>query len=350
MRLSVAVMAHPARERHVAWLVDRLGIGGDRVAWDPHPAPSANPERRWATGEAAWNLFDPDADWHLVVQDDITACGHLPEALAKALDHVPTECAVSAYFGAVRPLPAETERIAREADRVGASWLRMRQVWWGQAIALPTGAIPGMVAWCRQRKRWRYDTRIGEYVKRRLKWDTWYMWPSLVDHAPMRSLIGNPDGRHAHRAHRGSALGLAWDGPVVASASISTGKVNAMSHDPFRPHRVYTKRRQPTVEPPLTQPEAQTEAKEPVEALQGVVPADAVTPQVHVDPVEKTTDETPPIPDFSGLNPEPIVPPKPTTRDNAATWRAYAAARGVEGAETMTKAQLVQHVKDADAR
>lgn len=69
------------------------------------------------------------------------------------------------------------------------------------------------------------------------------------------------------------------------------------------------------------------------------------TPQVHLDPIEHPpVDEVPPVPDTSTMEPAPA---KPTTRDSAADWRAYGAAMGVDGAEKMTKAQLVAHFKDS---
>src|SRR5690606_25850971 len=60
---------HPTRKEQVEDLQAML----DRdvpVAWDPNPEPSPDPQRRWATGRAAWELHDADADWHLVIQDD----------------------------------------------------------------------------------------------------------------------------------------------------------------------------------------------------------------------------------------------------------------------------------------
>src|SRR5690606_20533277 len=59
--LSVSIMAHPARAGFVSELAARLDDAP--VAWDTDGV-------RWHTGRRAWELHDPTADWHLVVQDD----------------------------------------------------------------------------------------------------------------------------------------------------------------------------------------------------------------------------------------------------------------------------------------
>src|SRR5690606_32431577 len=90
LRLSAAIMAHPIRKEQVKELQAML----DRpvpVAWGPNPEPSPDPQRRWATRRAAWELHDPTADWHLVIQDDAIVCQDFLAGLEAALTELGPE-------------------------------------------------------------------------------------------------------------------------------------------------------------------------------------------------------------------------------------------------------------------
>lgn len=209
--LSASIMAHPDRAAFVDELQSKLGRELP-VAWDPKPV-STNPQQRWLNGETAWRMADPGADWHLVLQDDVTPCTDLLDGLTKALDHVPERTVVSAYFSHIRPFPARTISAGGKADREGASWIRSRFVWWGQAICVPVPAIEPMLAMGRKRHE-AYDRRIGLHFRAQ-RWECWHPHPSLVEHRDCDSLIGHKRGRQAYRLLQGSALDVDWGGPVV---------------------------------------------------------------------------------------------------------------------------------------
>ena len=210
MRLSAAIMAHPARDAHVTELQAAL----DRpvpVAWDSNPVPSADPERRWATGRAAWEAHDPDADWHMVIQDDALVAPDLLAGLERALTELGPEGLVSAYTGAGRAHQGAVKRALYHAGRLGHSWLSTWSLNWGVAIIAPTHTIGGMLEWCSARPGRNYDLRIGQYYRDIQGWRTWHPYPSLVDHRDdVDSLIGHGAGRIAHRMHSGSALDIDW--------------------------------------------------------------------------------------------------------------------------------------------
>jgi hypothetical protein len=214
MRLSASVMAHPAREAQVGDLLAALGRDVP-VAWDPKP-PSLDAAQRWATGRAAWELADPDADWHLVLQDDAVPCPDLLDGLAKGLDHVPANTVVSCYFSHVRPFPARTIATGSQAERMGAAWIDSRFVWWGVALAIPVREIRAMLAMGDKRHE-AYDRRIGLHFRSQ-RWRCWHPFPSLVDHRDDESLCGHKPGRTAYRFRTGSALNVDWGGPVVEMA------------------------------------------------------------------------------------------------------------------------------------
>lgn len=211
MHLSAAVMAHPARDTEVEELLGEL----DRdipVAWDNGGAPSPDPQRRWATGMAAWEMHNADADWHMVIQDDAVVCPDLLAGLEAALSEIGPEGLVSAYTGTGRPDQHNVQRALAHATDKGHAWLSTYSLNWGVAIIAPVHTIPDMLEWCSQpgRATTNYDMRIGQYYRDILGWRTWYTHPSLVDHRDDESLIGHGGSRVAHIHHQASALGIDW--------------------------------------------------------------------------------------------------------------------------------------------
>ena len=115
MRLSASIMAHPARSGEVAELVAAL----DRevpIYWDNEGPPSGKADRVWRTARGAWELADPAADWHALIQDDALVCRDLLAGLELALEHVPPDAVVSGYLGTGRTVPIRWEALARAAE------------------------------------------------------------------------------------------------------------------------------------------------------------------------------------------------------------------------------------------
>jgi len=215
-------MAHPRRDHLVPHLVEDLGITDDKVVWD-----TAN--NRWHTGRRAMASYDPDCDWHVVVQDDAIVCADFLEGMAQALEYVPDDCIVQPYVGTGRPIQGYVQQAVDQADAEGACWIEMRGMNWGVAVAVPTWTIESMLVWCDRRTWPNYDKRVGQYYLSKLAWSTWYTWPSLVDHMdPERdgeaSLVSHGGGRIAHRflGRETSALSIDWSGPVVRTRGVGT--------------------------------------------------------------------------------------------------------------------------------
>src|SRR5690606_31733722 len=99
-------MAHPARRAWVTELHDQLG---------PVPAAWDQRNNEWDTGARAWRLHDPDADWHLVLQDDAILCPNFADRLHATLAQAPTG-PVSLYIGTGRPRQTQVQRALRDAD------------------------------------------------------------------------------------------------------------------------------------------------------------------------------------------------------------------------------------------
>ena len=214
MRVSASIMAHPDRARYVKELRDALDRPVE-IYWDDNGPPSGNAERVWNVAREAWSLFDPAADYHVLIQDDAVPCGDYLAGLEKALEFVPDGAVVSPYLGTGRMAPARWDVLTVRADAVHASWVRGERVMWGVSLAVPTADIPAMIEWSSRRGGVPDDMRVGGWAKRNDR-EVWYTWPSLVDHLSIPSLTKHRAAdRVARKWHYGSALDLSWSGPVV---------------------------------------------------------------------------------------------------------------------------------------
>lgn len=218
MRLSASVMAHPDRILQVGELTHRL----DRpvpIHWDNEGPPSGNSDRVWRTARGGWLLADPEADWHVLIQDDAWPCEDFLAGLERALEFVPPDATVSPYLGKGGMAADRWSKIGAEADRRGASFVRSASLMWGVTICLPVYAIPDMIERANLMAGVPDDMRVSGWTKRRHA-EVWYPWPSLVDHRPVPSITKHRAAdRRAVRHHTGSALDLDWAGPVVLDPS-----------------------------------------------------------------------------------------------------------------------------------
>lgn len=219
MKVSASIMAHPDRTEFVEELADSL----DRevpVAWDNEGPPSGKGDRVWRTARSAWQMFDPAADFHVLIQDDALVCEDFLAGLEVALEHVPDHALVSMYLGQGRNVPARWGVMANKARTTGASWVRSYTLMWGVSLAVPTRFIPDMIKWCDRKAGMPDDMRVGRWFQRQ-KIDTWYTWPSLADHRRTESLTKHRQvERVAVHHHKGSALELDWSGPTVMDPMI----------------------------------------------------------------------------------------------------------------------------------
>lgn len=184
--VSMALMAHPRR----AALVDELRaqVPDAEVVWDKHHS-------LWDTGRRALLAHDPQADYHVVLQDDAVLCAEFTDGIRHALAAVPDGHPVSFYVGQVRPNEPFVRRQVNAALKGGAPWIVMKGPWWGVAIAVPTADVPELVEHGDISNLRSYDVRISDFYNRQ-GIDCWYTQPSLVDHrADVDSLTTTRRGR-----------------------------------------------------------------------------------------------------------------------------------------------------------
>lgn len=170
---------------------------------------------RHETGYRALAAFNPECTHHLVIQDDVVPCRDLIAGVERALKWCPQDVPVSMYVGRVRPFSRAVDNVVARAE--GASWLTMKGVYWGPAVAVPTVLLPDLLAWYRSSKTTNYDRRMSKWFERR-RIRCWYTWPNLVEHRGDDSLAhGTTAERRSHwfvGADK-SALDIDWSGPVV---------------------------------------------------------------------------------------------------------------------------------------
>ena len=214
--LSAALMAHPDRREQVQEILARLDRPVE-VTWD-------RIHDLWDTGRRAMLAYDPAADYHVVIQDDVLVPRDLLAGLEKALTHVPAGHPVCGYIGRLRPWPERMSQLTAKAARQNASWVVMPEPMWGPLICVPTACIEEMVQFCDGLDMRNYDLRVSRYFKEKGV-DVWFPWPSIVDHADGPSLIigrsatDRRTGRNriAYRfcGEETSLLDVDFSGPVV---------------------------------------------------------------------------------------------------------------------------------------
>lgn len=222
MRISASIMAHPVRRAEVDALLAALGTSHEiSVTWDTEGAPSGNADRVWRNARTGWQLHDPAADWHVLLQDDAVPCADLLAGLERALAFVPQDVVVSPYLGTGRTVPIRWEAMARAADTAGAHWVRSLKLMWGVCLVMPVPLIPEMITYSDRRAGVPDDMRVAGWAEKTGR-EVWYPWPSLVDHLQVASLTKHRAAdRRARRHHVGSALGIDWSGHAVTDPMLA---------------------------------------------------------------------------------------------------------------------------------
>ena len=209
--LSVAIMAHRKRADWVPLLEEQVPQA--QVVWDTK-------SDRWDTGARSLLAYDPDAEWHMVIQDDSLLPPDFYEGVRRMLKFVEPERPVGLYYGRVRPRSLDTENLVRRAQRENASFIVHNGPWWGVGIVLPTKHIRDIVMWGDAHPGIpNYDRRISRWYSEK-QIPCYYTVPSLIEHRTENnpSLVPGRTGQN-RRAWQfvgpQSALDVDWSRPVI---------------------------------------------------------------------------------------------------------------------------------------
>jgi len=221
VKVSFSIMAHPDRAEHVHRILAAMGDVEVPIASDNEGSPSGNADRVWRNARAAWLMHEPDADWHVLLQDDAVLCRDFAAGMNEALRHVQGPAVVSPYLGNGRTVPTRWETLAATADARGATWIRTSKLMWGVSIAIPTLLISDMIKHADTRAGVPDDMRVAGWAEKN-GIDVWYTWPSLVDHRQVPSLTKHrAHDRYARRHHTESAMSIDWTGPVITDTMLT---------------------------------------------------------------------------------------------------------------------------------
>jgi hypothetical protein len=178
-------MAHVDRADQASALAESVGAD---IAWDSLLLDYGEV----VNGDRAWAMRDPDADWHIVLQDDAVPVDGFLEHAANALAHA--DGMVSFYLGTGRPQQVAVGIAVAEADRRGAAWLQSTNLFWGVAVAMRTKYVDEFLAWGGPRVTiGTYDKRLSIFAHASYQ-QVSYTLPCLVDHADGPSLVDHPWG------------------------------------------------------------------------------------------------------------------------------------------------------------
>lgn len=187
--VSVAVMAHPSRQKMVGGLLDALDRPA-QVVWDMH-------NDRWETGTRALQTYVPNSTHHLVIQDDAVPCRDLVAGVERLLPLIPDGCPMVLYTGVYRKFISEMNQAYMQKP---FDWLLTPGILWGVGVVVPTSDISDIISYCEGRPEQNYDMRMSRYYENVKKCWVWAPIPSLVDHRDGPSLVaGRKGGRRAWR-------------------------------------------------------------------------------------------------------------------------------------------------------
>jgi hypothetical protein len=192
MKISAAIMAHESRINRIDYLLETLG--DVPVFMDYGKIGDPGNLGPWGNAKRAWKAFDPKADFHMVVQDDVVFGKRFIERLVGLLSKYGPEYAYCLFANANGPQKDDEFRTALKRPQ---GIIIHKELYSAVAVALPTGIIKKMIPFAdkaeydRGRGTWLDDdARISEYLKH-IEMKVIYPIPSLVNHNKrLNSLIG----------------------------------------------------------------------------------------------------------------------------------------------------------------
>jgi hypothetical protein len=188
LKLSISIMAHPKRKDFIPYLQEKLG---------KCPVSFDEGFGLWENAKHAWKMYDPKADYHLVIQDDAIICDNFmerasetirqSEALFKNRPHL-----INFYYDALLT-PSNAKEIIKQ------KYIIRSKICWAVAICVPTSLINEMIAFCDSLNIPQDDEKITAFMRSK-KLKCYFPIPSLIDHrTEENSLIGNIGQRKAWR-------------------------------------------------------------------------------------------------------------------------------------------------------
>jgi hypothetical protein len=175
------------------------------------------------TWRAALELADPTADYHLILQDDVTVCPDFEETVLKIIGNIKAACPVLPHLALYCP-----KRIIAEMRGSSVNFVRLMGGAWGQAHMYPVSRIQEFLEYdaANFKPDWNTDDGRLEIWSMDTREPIWATAPSLVQHlGANESTIGfsNKNKVAAWFAEE-SPLGMKWNPSLFVDGSASSLK------------------------------------------------------------------------------------------------------------------------------
>lgn len=183
IKLSISVMAHPSREKYFSELRERLD----------NPRFSIDKKNNLIENcKASWKMYDPKADFHVVIQDDAIVCSHFRERAEQFI----TEREAERVYNQEPPQAYNffLKRERNENLKYPDGYVIDNVVRGGVAVCMPVNMIePMLVEFDKQTDPFD-DGRITVFMRKN-RYKCLFSIPSLVDHRDHEfSVAGNNAG------------------------------------------------------------------------------------------------------------------------------------------------------------
>ncbi|WP_205328261.1 hypothetical protein [Glycomyces sp. YM15] len=180
MRLSTAIMTHPAREDRARKLAEALPELAPAVIVDDTEPGHGN----LANALRAWAAVEEDATHHLVLQDDVVPCDDFTALVHRAVAARPDD-AISLFC----EWGSRSAALVRVAARRGWAWARAVDMYTpSQGLVLPRAHALAFAAI--EGKNGADDLALVEYLRRN-NIDNLVTVPNLLEHDDRLSLTAN---------------------------------------------------------------------------------------------------------------------------------------------------------------
>jgi mannosyltransferase OCH1-like enzyme len=187
IKLSISVMAHPSRSEFFPYLKERLG---------DVPFSIDKKNNLLENSKAAWRMYDKEADFHVVVQDDCIVCDNFKERAEKFISEMEEKRILE------HRRPQGYNFFLKNADdgsriSVSGNFFVDNVTRAGLSICLPVKLIKPMLEEFDKQKSRHDDDRISGFMKKH-DYKIVFPFPSLIDHRiELKSLAGNIVGLKA---------------------------------------------------------------------------------------------------------------------------------------------------------
>ena len=177
----MSIQAHESRREFFDYLRQKLGD----VPFSVDVAGERN-IGCWQNCKRAWLMYDPTADWHVVIQDDAIICDNFKELAEQFIsEHLKENRVFNFYFGDM-----DGSYKYNLGDGLEKGFFIKQRLSWGVAICLPVKMIKEMIEFC----DWYVDIPQDDVRLSKFCWskrlEVMYPIPSLCDHRQVESLVG----------------------------------------------------------------------------------------------------------------------------------------------------------------